>query len=343
MTWGSPFAFLLFIPWLIAGWRLLRVGRRRGIPFAPLARLPRTASWRQRLAILPPLLLLAGLAAAIVAAARPQRSLGKARRTTEAIAINMVLDISGSMNALDLSLRKGTGWDYKTRLDVVKETFEEFVGRRPDDLIGLITFGGFAVTRSPLTLNHDALRHYLAEVQIPRSDQGGVDSEELMTAIGDGLAMACARLQQASNVVSRIAVLLSDGDSNAGIITPEEATRLAKQMGIKVYTIGVGSTGNAPALFYDSRGRQVIRQAYVSMDERELKRIAAETGGLYFGVRDRAGLEKALTHIDELEKTTISEVSYDNRIEHFGGWLWTGAALVCSAVILGMLIEPIHF
>lgn len=339
MSWGSPWAFALFLPWLLAAWRLLRAGKRRGIPFAPLARLPRQSTWRQRAAVFPPALLLAGLAAGIVAAARPQTSTSTSRRSADAIAISMVVDVSGSMEALDLSERKGGGWDFKTRLDVVKEVFDEFVARRPDDLIGLVTFGGFATTRSPLTLDHTALRHLLQAVQIPRSGDDVVDQEELMTAIGDGLAMACARLEQASNVVSRIAVLLSDGESNAGVVQPDEATRLAKALGLKVYTIGVGTTGEAPVKGRDPFGREVLTRMRVTMDEPALRRVASETGGLYFGVRDRAGLESALEQIDKLEKTAIDETVYKDRDEHFAPWLWGGVALLFAAVSLAMLVE----
>lgn len=339
LTLGSPWALLLFAPWLAAAWRMLRAGRRRGIPFAPLARLPRQASWRQRLAGLPPALFLAGLAAGIVAAARPQERQSQSRRSADAVAIGMVVDISGSMEALDLSLRKGNGWDFKTRLDVVKEVFSEFVARRPDDLIGLVTFGGYATTRSPLTFDHAALRHVLAGVQIPGMDGEVVDAGEAETAIGDGLAMACARLREATNIVSRVVVLLSDGQSNFGIVAPEEATKLAKDLGIKVYTIGVGTTGEAPVKALDLLGREVIGRRPVTMDEEALRRIASETGGTYFGVRDRAGLEGALSRIDALEKTAVDEVVYEDRKERFASWLWAGVGLLCAAVGLGMALE----
>lgn len=339
MTWASPAAFLLLIPWAAAAWRLLRTGRRRAVPFAPLARIPRRASWRQRLSRLAAPLLLAGLAALVVAAARPQTRNARSHHSAEVVALQMVLDVSGSMEALDLSLRKGAGWEFKTRLDVVRELFTEFVGRRPGDLVGLVTFGGFATTRSPLTLDHRALQHVLASVRIPQTEDGATDREELLTAIGDGLAMGCARLEQASNVVSRVIVLLSDGESNAGVVTPQEATRLARSLGIKVYCIGVGSTGVAPFRARDLFGRETITQARVTMDEAALRRIAQETGGLYFGVRDRQGLENALQQIDSLEKTRIDEVLYEDRQDHFIPWLAAGVCLTLAALSLGMALE----
>ncbi len=339
MTWASPAALLLLIPWAAAGCRLLRRGRRRAVPFAPLARIPRRASWRQRLSLLAPALLLAGLAALIVAAARPQTRSARRRHSAEVVALQMVLDVSGSMEALDLSLRRGSGWEFKTRLDVVRELFTEFVDRRPGDLAGLVTFGGFAATRSPLTLDHRALKHVLAAVRIPRAEDGATDREELLTAIGDGLAMGCARLEQASNVVSRVIVLLSDGESNTGVVSPAEASRLARSLGIKVYCIGVGSTGVAPFRTRDLFGRETIAQARVTMDEQALRRIAQETGGLYFGVHDRAGLENALREIDALEKTRIDEIRYEDRHDHFAAWLAAGVGLTLAALTLGMALE----
>jgi len=275
-----------------------------------------------------------------VAAARPQKaSVSRSHRTRDAVAIKMVVDISGSMEALDLSTQNAFGeMQEKTRLDAVKEAFRDFVDRRPDDLIGLVAFGGFATTRSPLTLDHDALKMMLEAVQIP-SQNPDSDREELMTAIGDGLALAVARLDQATNVISKVIVLLTDGDSNAGIVTVEEATQLAKQLGIKVYTIGVGSNGRAPMRVTDRFGRSSLQWVQVTMDERALKRISQQTGGHYFGVADRDGLTRALEEIDSLEKTRIDETTYEYRTEYFGAWILAGTALLLAAIALSMSLE----
>lgn len=339
MTWATPLAFLLVLPWSLAAWRLFRSGRRRAVAFSALGRLPQRTTWRQRLRGLSPLLLLSGLGALILAAARPQTRTVLSRRSADIVAINMVMDVSGSMDALDFSVQKGGEWDLKTRLDVVKEVFADFVERRPDDLVGLVTFGGFATTRSPLTLDHQALRHVLGSVKIPRQEDGTADREELMTAVGDGLAMGCARLDQATNVISKVIVLLSDGESNAGVVTPDEATRLAKKLGIKVYCIGVGTTGVAPVRGRDLFGREVIGQMNVTMDEEALRKIARETGGLYFGVLDRKGLDQALGQIDALEKTRVDQTVYEDRHEHFLPWLLSGLLLVSMAFALNMAVE----
>ncbi len=333
MTLDARWALLFFLPWTAAAWRMLRRSKPRALPFAPLARVPVRHTLRQRLATLAPLLLLAGLAAAIVAAARPYQRLGQSVRTAEAVAIAMVVDVSGSMEALDFSTRRGDEWEFRNRLDVVKETFRTFIQRRPDDLIGLISFGGYAVTRSPLTFDHNALLHVLDGVEIPH-DEAVHDPQALQTAIGDALALACARLEHETNITSRIAVLLSDGESNAGILSTAEATRIAQSLGIRVYTIGVGTTGMAPFRARDVFGREVLQQVPVSMDEEDLRRIAAETGGLYFAADDLEGLNRAMEAIDALERSPVEQAQFERRRERHEPWLWSAFALLALATTI---------
>ena len=167
LSFATPLAFLLLLPWAAAVWFLYRTGRRTGVLFAATHRLPaRTAGWRATAAALVPPLFLLGTLLLIIAAARPRTALSRARRSVNAIAIGMVVDVSGSMEALDLSPSQN---EWKTRLEVVKETFAKFVEARPDDLIGLVTFGGYASTRAPLTADHRALVHVLKGVEIPRA------------------------------------------------------------------------------------------------------------------------------------------------------------------------------
>lgn len=334
MQFATPLAFLLFLPWAYAVYRMLRHSRSQALPFPALSMVPTSITWRQRISTLPPLLLALGSAALIVAAARPQSMLSKSRKSTEAIAIEMTVDISGSMMALDFTKPGAPPSERKTRLDVVKETFAEFVKHRPDDLIGLVAFGGYATTRCPLTLDHTALLHVLSAVKVPGQDGEPADQMESMTAIGDGLAMACARLASVTNVETRIVILLSDGESNAGIITPEQATALAKQQGVKVYTIGVGTTGLADAIGKDMFGREFIGKMEVHMDEAELKRIAKETDGLYFNVMNKDALERALEEINKLQKTSIDATVYSRYKEHFLRFLIPGLIAVVLALIL---------
>lgn len=317
MTFGTPIFLLLFLPLAAAAWFIYRRRVQQALTFAPFHRLPaRRVTWRTRLRPLAPLLYLLGASLVIIALARPQTIFSRTFRKSDAIAIQMVVDCSGSMQALDFS----TPDKQKTRLDVVKDTFAEFIKQRPGDLIGLITFGGFASSRAPLTLDHAALLHSLKGVETPRDqfdkDGRSINPEEAMTAIGDALATGCARMEN-SEVKSRIIVLLSDGESNTGIIKPEDAAKAAKTMGIKVYTIGVGTTGRAPFLGRDRFGRQAIGYAQVSLDEDQLRSLASATGGQYFNVTDSKGLARTMETISKLEKTTINTELFNKYDEHF--------------------------
>ena len=290
------------------------------------------------MANLAPWFFLAGAALLIIAAARPRTSLARSSRSVDAIAIAMAVDVSGSMEALDFTARGAS--TEKTRLDVVKEMFAKFVEARPDDLIGLVTFGGFASTRAPLTADHEVLLHVLKGVQVPSVayDANGrpVDQEEQMTAIGDGLATAIARVKDA-DMKSKIVILLSDGVSNTGAVEPDAAAAAAAKLGIRVYTIGVGTRSNrTPFRVRDMFGRSAIQYADMSFDESQLKSIASKTGARYFGVRDEGGLKAALEEIDSLEKTTLDRTAYQRWNEYFPWFLVPGAALLLLAVSLQM-------
>ena len=337
MNFATPLAFLLFLPLAWVAWRLYRTGKRAGTLFAPMRYLPaKTAGWRVAVLKVTPLLFLIGAGLLIVAAARPRTTLARDRKAVHAIAIGMVVDVSGSMEALDLTPR---GSNYKTRLEVVKELFADFVKKRPDDLISLVSFGGYASTRSPLTADHAALLHVLKGVEIPRGtlDAQGrpIDQEETLTAIGDGLSTGIARLLDAEPK-TRIIVLLSDGESNTGIITPDQAADAAAKMNIRVYAIGVGSDGRTPFKTRDMFGRETIAYANTTFDETQLRSIAEKTHGRYFSVRDHEGLETALEEINKLEKTEISREVYDRYDEHFVGFLFWGAVLIVLALTLNM-------
>ncbi|MCR5413187.1 MAG: VWA domain-containing protein, partial [Kiritimatiellae bacterium] len=319
MSFANPWLLLFALPLAFAAWRLLRYGRRSGIRFSALSRLPaKTAGWRARVAATTPFILLAGLALLVVAAARPRTPILRASKNIDAIAIVMTVDISGSMAILDLapqsvlsqiraferSGRRLTPDDLRklkdaTRLAEVKRLFADFVDKRPDDLIGLVTFGGYAETRAPLTADHKALRSLLAEVEIPTG------REETMTAIGDGLGMALSRLENAVPE-SKIVILLSDGVNNSGAVTPEAMTEVAARRGVKVYAIGVGTTSHyMPVVGNHPFGWKYIGQASDSFDEAQLKGIAKKTGGKYFAVNDSSALKEALEEIDRLETTPM--------------------------------------
>ena len=341
MSFANPWMLALFVPIAFAAWRLLRRARRSGIRFSAVMRIPaRAAGWRANVAALTPYILLSGLALLVFAAARPRTSLAREKKSVDAIAIAMTVDVSGSMDALDLTPKGERFSRDTTRLAVVKKLFAEFVSKRPDDLIGLVTFGGYASTRSPLTADHEALLNVLKGVEIPAialDAQGrAIAPDEQMTAVGDGLATALARLKDAKPK-SKIVILLSDGVSNTGAVEPGEAAAAAAKMGVKVYAIGVGTRSRrTPMIGRDFFGRTVVQYVDMTFDEKQLKSIAKKTGGTYFSVNDRDSLEKALDEIDQLETTQIDADVFNRWKEHFVPFLLAGALLVLLSVSLSM-------
>lgn len=318
-------AALAVVP--LVWWSRRAAGR---VTFSSLAALPSAATWRTRLAWLPDALFgLAGLCLA-VALAGPRAGLEGSRLRRDGIAIAMVVDTSSSMLALDLSTDEGD----QTRLDAVKKVFTQFVRGakglrgRPDDLIGLVSFARYADTRSPLTLDHDNLLAAAKDLAIV------TDPAEDGTAVGDGLALAIERLREAP-VASRVAILLTDGVSNAGEIAPTAAAELAHDAGIKVYTVGAGTNGTARIKFTDPRsGRQFEDEVPVEIDEDTLRAIAERTGGQYFRATDFGALRQVYRQIDKLERTKIDEDRYSDHREYYAALV--AAALIAIAIAAGL-------
>ena len=283
-------------------------------------------SWRVRLSKVPAVLMAIAVASLAVALAGPRTPDAETKVSREGIAIMMVVDRSGSMQARDL-VKDDLSVD---RLAVVKDVFQEFVlggdaGRgRPDDVVGLVTFAGYADSLCPLTLDHGNLVTMVDDLEIvKRRDEDG-------TALGDGLALAIERLRR-SKAKSKIAILLTDGVNNTGVIPPDQAAELAASQGIKVYCIGAGSEGLAPFPATDPfTGRQVLRRTYVEIDEQTLRQIADETGGRYFRATDRDGLAEIYAEIDRLERTKVTEIQYLQYTEHY--LLFVVSALVLMAI-----------
>jgi len=296
--------------WLLAA----RSGGR--LVFSSLRILPSAGhSWRTRLAWLPDVMLALAAVWLSVALAGPRVANKTTRVHREGIAIMMVVDISGSMAALDLSAED----EERTRLDAVKRVFEEFVlgsddlAGRPDDAIGVVSFAGFADTRCPLTLDHGSLATIARDLELvtERGEDG--------TAIGDGLGLAVLRLRDAKDEVkSKVVILLTDGVNNAGEQTPLAAAELAKKEGIKVYTIGAGTNGVAPVRVSNPfTGGTMLRAQRVVIDEDTLREIADRTGGQYFRATDAGGLREVYRAIDRLERTRITEQRFREYREYF--------------------------
>ena len=321
-----------------------RVKRRHVVLFSSLEglrSLPVTLA--QRLKRLLPVLRFVGLMLLVVALARPQEGREEFRVRTEGIAMQLVIDRSGSMAALDFQ----EDGERVNRLTAVKSVIRQFVegvgdlAGRPDDQIGLVVFGGYAESRCPLTLDHAALLKTLDRVQIPgegltpqqRDMSERYIRDDAATAIGDALALGVRRLQQAPHQ-SRILVLLSDGASNAGVLEPMRAAELAKAENVKVYSIGIGSTGMAPFPVRNSFGRIELHPQAVVLDEVTLRRIADLTGGRYFNARDAETLRDVYEEIDRLEKTESEGVVYTDYRELFEWALLPAMALLFLELLL---------
>jgi Ca-activated chloride channel family protein len=340
----SPLVLLLLIP--VVAIAIITVFRRQqtvlysSVTF--LKNLPVTP--RQRLRRLLPWLRIAGLILLVVALARPQLGTEETRIRSEGIAIQMCIDRSGSMQAMDFPV----DGEQVNRLQAVKHVFRKFVAGedgfsgRQDDLIGLIAFGGFASALCPPTLDHGALLDVLSSVKIPEpvlDAQGRIVNEQLYreeqsTAIGDALALAVDRLKNVESK-SKVIVLLSDGENTAGVVSPQDAASAAAEFGIKVYSIGVGSNGMAPYPAVDLYGRTVLQQQPVSLDEEGLKAIAEATDGLYFNAKDLDGLQQVYTEIDKLEKTEVEGRLYTSYREIFNYPLLSGLGCVLITLLLG--------
>jgi Ca-activated chloride channel family protein len=341
--------WLLLVPVVLAlAWWRFRPRRRPAAVFSSLAdlkNLPVTLAQRLRHAF--PYLYALGLCLIIAGLARPQSGRSELRIVGEGIAIEIVLDISGSMEALDFTLAEQN----VSRLAAVKHVIQEFVlgsearglSGRPDDLIGLVAFGGFADSKCPLTLDHGALVDILQGLEIPkavRDHQGRVINaqalqEELATAIGDGVAVAVDRLRGAKGK-SKVLVLLTDGDSNAGVVDPRDAARIAAESGIRLYTIGIGQNGVVPIPQEDEFGNRFLARAQFRIDEELLRDMAKSGGGRYFHAADFDGLTQVYAEIDKLEKTEFEETKYSEYTELFRWFAGTGLAFVLA---MGVLIE----
>lgn len=318
------FAVLAAVP---AWWWSSRGAGR--VVFSSLRALPAGGhTWRTRVAWLPDALVALAIVALAIALAGPRKGDKNARIRREGIAVMMAVDVSGSMRALDLSKRNRE----LTRLDAVKQVFEQFVlggGKldgRPDDAIGLVAFARYAETRSPLTLDHGNLATAARQLDFAPENEDG-------TAIGAGLELAVQRLAEFKSR-SRIAILLTDGESNVHEIDEDTAIQDAIDSGIKVYTIGAGTQGIAPIRVPVGDGRTELMQTKVSIDETTLRKIADKTGGQYFRATDNASLARIYAQIDKLERTTFEEERFTEYNQYYVWFVAIAMGLVVLALLL---------
>ncbi|HZN55242.1 MAG TPA: VWA domain-containing protein [Candidatus Polarisedimenticolaceae bacterium] len=314
---ATPWALVLLPLAAVAVWvivRRLRTGGARiafpgaeelaRLPVSPWARLERALPWLRGGAIV----------FAILALARPQSGAALTTVSSKGVDIVIALDVSGSMRCEDTRSRN--------RLVVAKDCLARFVAGRPSDRLGLVAFGSLATTRCPLTLDHEMLQRFIDEIDF-------APSGEDRTALGMGLATAVNRMRS-STAKSKVVVLVTDGRNNAGQIGPETATEAASALGLKVYTIGVGSQGEVPCLVDDPRTGPRYVHVQADLDEDGLRQIASKTGGRYFRAEDAKGFDRAFDEIDSLERTELESrmrVLYTERFP---------LALAPAAVLLGL-------
>ncbi len=253
----------------------------------------------------------------IVALSRPQILNYFDIEHKKGIDILITLDTSGSMASLD--------FQPMNRLEVAKEVIKKFIKKRKSDRIGLVIFAGSAYTKCPLTLDYDLLESYLNSTKIGELEDG--------TALGMALATSVNRIKS-SKSRTKIIILLTDGINNRGEITPKDAAKIAKDFGIKVYTIGVGKRGQAPFPISDSMGRKRTIMVEVEIDENILREISNSTGGIYFRATGKESLNKIFSEINKWEKSDIQTRRLYNRHELFSYFIFAGFFILLIIEIL---------
>ena len=310
------FWLLLIIP-VMTGWYIVRMPKSQPAMRMPSVNLFRKgASWKQVFRHSMFVFRMLAVLFIIFALARPQKRNDQQLVSGEGVDIILCMDVSGSMLAQDFT---------PNRLEAMKQVAAAFVDNRETDRIGLVIFAGESFTSSPLTTDKTLLKTQIYNAQSSFLSDG--------TAIGDGLATSVDRLKQ-SKSKSRVIILLTDGENQGGLIDPLTAKEIAKSVGIKVYTIGMGTEGFAPVPTQNGAGDVVMQRQKVNIDEPLLKQIAAETGGLYFRARDNASLSDIYSSIDKLEKTKIDVTTLKRFTERFFPFVMLALAFLTIEIAL---------
>jgi len=355
----SPWAFLLFLLLPALAYPALNKKHSAAVKFPSLVDIRNChLSWRMRLRPLLKIARLTCLVLLIVALARPRKGTVISEISTEGVAIEAVVDRSGSMQAeMDFG-------EKLNRLEVVKKVLADFIQGgekgltgRSSDLIGLITFARYADTVCPLVLSHNVLLEFLKNTEIVK-----LQSED-GTAIGDAIALAAARLKKAEEEIekrntqlrqvarleqsnneeqagfkikSKAIVLLTDGRNNVGEYNPLDAAELAKEWGIKIYTIGIGSAQAFTTI--EMMGRTYKMPTHQDLDEGLLKAIAEKTGGFYSRADDENALRSIVKKIDQLEKTNVTSIQYTQYAERFGFLTLSALVLLTLEILAGCTV-----
>jgi Ca-activated chloride channel family protein len=319
------FLLLLLIPYLL--WYFMyrkkseptiRMSDTFAFRYAPV-------SWKVRLMPLQLLLRMLAFVMIVLVLARPQTQNSWKNRTIEGIDIMLAMDVSTSMLAEDLK---------PNRLDAAKQVAAEFISWRPDDNIGLTIFAGESFTQCPMTIDHSSLLNLLQNVRTDIAQRGLIEDG---TAIGMGLANAVSRLKD-SKAKSKVVILLTDGSNNRGDISPLTAAEIAKSLGIRVYTIGVGTNKVAPYPMVVAGGVQYVNIP-VEIDSETLRSIAQATDGDFYRATNNRELKNIYKEIDQLEKSKLSVTQFSKRYEAFQPF----AIVAIIALLLEILLRVTIF
>ena len=272
------------------------------------------------LSILPLVLRMIAISLLVLSLARPQEGYKSTEILSVGVDIMLALDTSGSMQALDFI--KDEKRD--TRLAMVKDVVSQFIDNRPNDRMGMVVFGSEAYTQCPLTLDQGILKSFLSKLDIGMAGDS--------TAIGSAIGIAVKRLKDLESK-SKVIILLTDGQNNAGSIPPLQATQTAKAFGIKIHTIAVGTHGKAPFLVNSIFGQRYVYQQ-VDIDEDTLKKISDLTGGQYFRATDLESLKTIYKQIDEMEKSEVKVIEHSEYTELFHYFLIPGLLILLLEILL---------
>jgi Ca-activated chloride channel family protein len=325
MRFKNPEFLLFLLVWIPMLWLYIRRERkfRPSVRFSDLGvikQLPKSFFVQARHILI--VLRLLGVGLLVVALARPQEGRSDEEVTTEGVDIMLVLDISESMRALD--------FQPENRLAVAKKTIADFISKRQNDRIGLVVFAARSFTKCPLTLDYNVLKSFLGDITFT--------DFSFQTAIGTAIATAANRLKD-SNAKSKVIILATDGANNAGEILPLTAATAAKEFGIKIYTIGIGKTGQVPmpVQMQNPFTGEIVTQVQMvesDLDEKNLLEIAKTTNGDFFRATNAEKLKEIYDKIDKLEKTEIKTRIYTSYEERFYPWLWAGFILLMLELLL---------
>lgn len=318
IEFAYPWAFgLLWIIPVMIWWYVYKTNRQQGaVLLSSVTHLRHTGSWKNILRHAGFVFRLLAIGMLIVALARPQTRNDEELKSGEGIDIVICMDVSGSMLAQDL---------LPDRMEAAKQMAANFVDQRTTDRVGVVIFSGESFTLVPLTTDKTVLKNQIFNIQRGLLEDG--------TAIGDGLGVSVDRLKD-SKTKSKVIILLTDGEDQGGRIDPLAGKELAKAYNIRVYTIGVGTEGYAPVPVPDASGGTTTRQQKVNIDEKLLRLIAEETGGLYFRARDNESLARIYNEIDKLEKSRIQVTQIKHYTERFFPFAIAAAILLLLEIVL---------